>query len=166
MGTPFVGEIRLFAGNFAPLGWAFCNGAIQSIADNDTLFALIGTTYGGDGQNTFALPDLQGRVPVHQGSGFVMGQSAGSEKVTLIPDHLPAHGHLLRASTFDSRVGTPGNAVLAAPPVNSYGTQAPTALMASGALGNTGGSQPHNNMAPFASISYIISLFGIFPSPN
>jgi microcystin-dependent protein len=166
MATPFVGEIRLFAGNFAPSGWAFCNGAIQSIAENPTLFTLIGTTYGGDGVNTFALPDLQGRVPVHQGPGFVIGQRAGSEVVTLTSNQLPAHTHVLRASTFDGRVGTPDNAVLAAPPINSYGSGTPSVPMAAAGVGSAGGGQPHDNMAPFTTITYIIALFGIYPSPN
>src|SRR5664279_3944416 len=99
MSQPFVGEIRMFGGNFAPAGWAFCNGALIPIAENETLFNLIGTTYGGDGQNTFALPDLQGRVPVHQGNGFVMGQRAGAESVTLTQAQMPAHTHVLRGSS-------------------------------------------------------------------
>lgn len=165
MGQPFIGEVRLFAGNFAPRGWAFCDGSLQSIAENDTLFALIGTTYGGDGQNTFGLPDLRGRVPVHQGGGYVIGQQAGSETVTLSSTQMPAHTHVLKASTFDGRVGLPDNAVLAAPPVNSYGAGVPTVPMAVTGVGPAGGAQPHENMAPFTAVSYIISLFGIFPSP-
>ncbi len=165
MSQPFVGEVRLFAGSFAPLGWSFCDGALMPIAENEILFTLIGTTYGGDGQNTFALPDLRGRVPVHQGSGYVIGQRAGSESVTLGSTQMPAHTHVLRASTFDGRVGMPDNAVLAAPPVNSYGSGAPSVPMAATAVGQAGGAQPHENMAPFVAVSYIISLFGIYPSP-
>jgi microcystin-dependent protein len=166
MSYPFIGEIRLFAGSFAPIGWAFCNGALQSIAENTTLFALIGTTYGGDGQSTFALPDLRGRVPVHQGPGYVIGQAGGSETVTLASNQLPAHTHVLRASTFDGRVGLPDNAVLAAPQVNSYGSGAASVPMATTGVSSAGGSQPHDNMAPYTTISYIIALFGIYPSQN
>jgi microcystin-dependent protein len=166
MGQPFIGEVRLFAGSFAPVGWAFCDGSVMPIAEYETLFMLIGTTYGGDGQNTFALPDLRGRVPVHQGAGYVVGQLAGSESVTLASTQMPVHTHVLRASTFDGRVGTPDNAVLAAPPINSYGAGAPSVPMAATAVGPAGGAQPHENMAPYAAISYIISLFGIFPQQN
>jgi microcystin-dependent protein len=166
MGQPFVGEVRIFAGNFAPAGWVFCDGSVLPIADYEVLFQLIGTTYGGDGQSTYAVPDLRGRVPVHQGSDYAIGQRAGSESVTLASTQMPVHTHVLRASTFDGRVGTPDNAVLAAPPINSYGSGAPTVPLAATAVGSAGGAQSHDNMAPFTAISYIISLFGIFPSQN
>lgn len=171
MGTPYVGEIRLFAGNFAPAGWAICNGSLLAIAENDVLFNLIGTTYGGDGQSTFALPDLRGRVPVHQGQGpglppAMMGQLMGTETVTLSTSQLPQHTHVLRAATAAASVAAPGNAVLAATGVNSYGAPPLTVPMAATAVPGVGGSQPHSNMAPFCTLNYIISLFGIFPPQN
>ncbi len=167
MAQPYVGELRLFAGNFAPADWMFCNGQLLSIADNETLFQLIGTTYGGDGQSIFALPDLRGRVPVHQGNGFVLAETGGAEQVTLTVGQLPAHTHALRASTAAGTGSAPGNAVLAATgAVNSYGSGNPDQPMTAGAVTSVGGNQPHSNMAPFLAVSYIISLFGIFPSPS
>lgn len=173
MATPFIGEVRMFAGNFPPAGWAFCDGAQYPINEFDALFALIGTTYGGDGQNTFAVPDLRGRVPVHQGNGSglspkVIGQSGGTETVTLTAAQMPAHNHALRGSTAAATGSAPGGAVLAATgSVNSYSSSAaPTQAMAAGALAVQGGGQPHENMAPFLAVSYIIALFGIFPSQN
>lgn len=169
MSNPFVGEIRIFAGNFAPLGWTFCDGSLQSIAQNTTLFALIGTTYGGDGQQTFALPDLRGRVPIHQGAGpglsqRTIGESSGSETVTLTAAQMPVHTHALQASSALAN-GSAGSAgVLAATAVNIYGNGPPTTPMATQAVTPLGGGQPHENMAPFVAINYIISLFGIFPS--
>jgi len=171
MGIPYVGEIRMFAGNFAPAGWAFCNGSLLPISENEVLFQLIGTTYGGDGQQTFALPDLRGRVPVHQGSGpglspRLLGELAGSETVTLTAGQMPMHTHVLRASSAAATLGTPAGDVLAKTSINSYGSGPPTMPMAAQAVPLAGGSQPHENMAPFTAISYIISLFGIFPSPT
>ncbi len=166
MSTPFVGEIRLFAGNFAPAGWSFCNGAVVAIAENDALFALIGTIYGGDGVNTFALPDLRGRVPLHQGNSFVIGQQAGTESVTLLPSQMPAHTHVLRGSSGPATAGSPGGNVLAATTANSYGPGPAAATMATSGIATQGGSQAHNNMAPFNTLNYIISLFGIFPSQS
>lgn len=166
MANPFVGEVRLFAGNFAPAGWNFCDGSVLPISNNEALFNLIGTTYGGDGEQTFALPDLRGRVPVHQGAGFVIGQRAGEESVTLTQGQMPSHFHGLNASTAAANGSTPGNAVLAATTVNSYGPGPATSAMAASAIQLQGGSQPHNNMAPFCVLNYIIALFGIFPSQN
>lgn len=171
MSTPYVGEIRLFAGNFAPLGWMFCQGQMLAIAEHEVLFQLIGTTYGGDGQTSFALPDLSGRVPVHQGQGpglsqRVIGEMGGVETVTLAPAHLPSHSHALQASAAAASGSTPGGALLASTAVPSYDSGAASTPMAAAAVGNTGGNQPHENMAPTVAISYIISLFGIFPSPN
>ncbi len=166
MAQPYVGELRLFAGNFAPAGWMFCDGQLLPISENETLFNLIGTTYGGDGQTTFALPDLRGRVPVHQGSGVVLAETGGAEQVTLTASQMPAHNHALRASTAVGTGSAPGGALLAATgTANSYGSGAPTQGMAPGALAPQGGSQPHDNMGPYLAVSYIISLFGIFPSP-
>jgi microcystin-dependent protein len=172
MANPFVGEIRMFAGNFPPSGWAFCDGSLLPISENDTLFALIGTIYGGDGQNTFALPDLRGRVPVHQGQGpglspRVIGQLAGTENVTLIPTQLPAHNHVLNATTTAAVAGTGVAGSLTgtvATGTQIYGSTPGGAPLAASALTSSGGNQPHNNMAPFLSVNFIISLFGIFPS--
>ncbi|HEV6968243.1 phage tail protein [Roseateles sp.] len=172
MSNPFVGEVRLFGGNFAPMGWAFCQGQLMPIAENEVLFQLIGTTYGGDGVQTFALPDLSGRVPVHQGqgpglTGRPIGQMAGRETVTLSYSQMPAHSHALRASTAAASVSAPAGALLAATPVNSYDNTAAGVPMAAGGITTTGGSTlPHDNMAPSLALNYIISLYGIFPSPS
>jgi microcystin-dependent protein len=164
MSSPFVGEIRMFAGNFAPAGWAFCNGATLTISENETLFNLIGTTYGGDGQETFNLPDLQSRVPIHQGSGFILGQTGGVESVTLTVQQIPNHPHIPQASTANGNQTGPSGAVWANFPDGAPYNAAvgPTNLNAS-ALSTAGGSQPHDNMIPFLCVSFIISLFGIFP---
>jgi microcystin-dependent protein len=169
MSNPFIGEIRLFAGNFAPQGWALCNGQLMAISQNTALFSLLGTMYGGNGQTTFALPDLRGRVPVHRGQGpgltpRTQGEQSGSETVTLLSTQMPAHSHALRASTVAATGSTPAGALLGATSVNSYDNSAAGVPMAAGAIGSTGGSQPHDNMAPTLALNYIISLFGIFPS--
>jgi microcystin-dependent protein len=166
MGTPYVGEIRMFAGNFAPAGWALCQGQILAISENDVLFTLIGTTYGGDGQTTFALPDLQSRVPVHVGPGFVQGQTAGVESVTLTTSQIPAHSHVPLCNSGAGTNASPQNDVWAALDSNIYSDVAPSVIMAPSALGSTGGSQPHDNMVPLLVINFIISLFGVFPSPT
>jgi len=173
----FIGEIRLFAGNFPPQGWAFCNGALLAIAQNDALFALIGTTYGGDGQSTFALPDLRGRVPLHQGSlagnSYVIGQQAGVESVTLTGNQIPAHSHSASASTaLPPATGSginltgPATYVPAAPakPKLYAPAGASPVAMSPQAIQPSGGNQAHNNMAPFLAVSFIIALEGIFPS--
>jgi microcystin-dependent protein len=156
----------MFGGNFAPVGWAFCDGSTLSIAQFDTLFNLIGTTYGGDGQNTFQLPDLRGRVPIHQGSGFVIGQLAGLESVTLTTNQIPAHSHVpLASAAADST--NPANGVWGvAAQARPYAAGPNTGPMDPGAVGNTGGNQPHDNMMPFLAVSFIIALEGIFPSPT
>ncbi len=165
MGSPYVGEIRIFAGNFAPAGWMFCDGSILAISENSTLFNLIGTTYGGDGQTTFALPDLRGRVPVHQGSGWVIGQMGGVETVTLTTAQLPAHSHAPQASSSNGDSSDPSGHVWArSPATRQYVADPPNAAMAAGALSEAGGSLPHDNMLPFVAVSFIISLFGIFPT--
>lgn len=166
MALPYVGEIRLFAGNFAPAGWMFCNGALVPISENETLFQLIGTTYGGDGQTTYGLPDLRGRVPIHQGGNRVIGEMGGSETVTLTSAQTPQHTHTLKASSALSNGAAGGGGVLAATAVNIYGSEDPDTSLAAQAVASVGGSQPHQNMAPFVGINYIISLFGIFPSPS
>jgi len=166
MSSPFIGEIRMFGGNFAPAGWAFCDGSLIPISENDALFNLIGTTYGGDGQTTFALPDLRSRVPIHVGPGFAQGQSGGVETVTLTTSQIPAHSHVPQANANVGSGATPQNNVWASsnPNLNQYSNVAPTLNMDPGALGLTGGSQPHDNMVPFLAINFILSLFGIFPS--
>jgi microcystin-dependent protein len=167
MSEPFVGEIRLFAGNFAPLNWAFCDGQLLSIAQNEVLFQLIGTTYGGDGQSTYALPDLRGRVPVHQGNGYVQGQSGGQETVTLTGAQMPAHSHAMYASGAPaSATHGPSEVLGSSATMNFYGSGAPNMAMDPNALTPAGGGQPHDNMPPFVALNYIISLFGVFPSQN
>ena len=172
MADPYIGEIRLFAGNYAPNGWALCQGQLMAISENETLFTLIGTTYGGDGQITFALPDLRGRVPVHQGTGpglsqRSIGQVGGSETVTLTAPQMPAHTHAQMASKLAAvaSAGPAGN-MLAATTVNLYGGGPPTMPMAAAAVTPSGGGQAHDNMAPFVAMNHIISLFGVFPSQN
>ena len=168
MSQPYVGEIRMFGGNFAPVGWAFCRGQLLAISENDVLFNLIGTTYGGDGQSTFALPDLQGRAPVHMGTGFAMGQMAGTETVTLITQQIPVHTHPMMASKDAANQITGANGVLAAPvSLATYFAAAPdTGLNAAAVLPSSGGNQPHDNMQPYLAINFIISLFGVYPSQN
>lgn len=167
MSSPFVGEIRMFAGNFAPAGWMLCQGQILAISENETLFNLIGTTYGGDGQTTFALPNLQSRVPMHVGPGFALGQAAGAETVTLTTSQIPAHGHVPQAFSTNGNQNGPQNNVWAFSGSESiYSNVAPSEAMAPVAVGSAGGSQPHDNMVPFLVVNFIISLFGIFPSQN
>jgi microcystin-dependent protein len=169
MADPFIGEIRIFAGNFAPVSWAFCNGQMLSIAQYDALFTLIGTTYGGDGETTFALPDLRGRIPVHAANVVQLGEAAGMEQFTLGPTHVPAHTHELHASSSAANAGIPtGNVVadvtLAGPLL--YGAVASDATMSAAAIEPVGLSQPHENRMPFLTMSYIICLEGIYPSRN
>ncbi len=172
MSQPYVGEIRMVGFNFPPNGWAICNGALLSIAEFTTLFDLIGTTYGGDGVNTFALPDLQGRVPVHQGrsagtSNRVIGQRGGVETVTLTANQMPSHTHTLSASTTIATPAAFRSAVLGSSTTATfYGSGADPTTMAAGAITALGDGQPHNNIAPSLTINFVISLFGIFPSQN
>ncbi|RQO63029.1 phage tail protein [Paucibacter sp. KBW04] len=170
MANPFVGEIRMFGGNFAPAGWMFCDGSTLPISEYETLFNLIGTTYGGDGQQSFALPDLRGRLPMHQGQspgsgGHTLGEIGGVEDVTLMVPHLPAHSHQLSASsTVAVATAGPSGVLAASSSAQYYGSGQPTSDMAAVAITSQGGSQPHSNMAPFQTVSFIISLFGIYPS--
>jgi microcystin-dependent protein len=172
MSQPFIGEIRMFGGSFAPAGWAFCSGQLMPISQNDALFTLIGTTYGGDGEETFALPDFQGRIPIHQGTGpgigntFTIGEKAGVESVTLTVQQIPTHTHV---PLCQPAVGAnaPTNAFWAShASAQIYSAAGPSAgtNFNNSALGVTGGSQPHDNMMPFLVVSFIISLFGIFPT--
>ena len=173
MSLPYVGEIRLFGGNFAINGWAFCNGQLIAISQNTTLFQLIGTTYGGDGVNTFALPDLQGRIPIHQGtlaggSTYVMGQRSGTESVTLTTNQLPAHSHSVTGNSGNATTADPTNNFLATQPdLLEYTPQASiNATMKSNAISLNTGGQPHENRIPLLTVTYVISLFGVFPSQN
>lgn len=157
----------MFAGNFAPAGWMFCEGQLLPISENETLFQLIGTTYGGDGESTFSLPDLRGRVPLHQGNGFILAETGGAEEITLTVAQIPSHGHPGLASTAGGTQNSPaGNVIAQGPSIKPFINDAPTVNMAPSAIGPVGGSQPHSNMQPYVAVDFIISLFGIFPSPT
>jgi microcystin-dependent protein len=165
MAQPYVGEIRMFAGNFAPAGWMFCDGSSMPISENETLFNLIGTTYGGDGQSTFALPDLRGRLPVHFGNGVILAETGGAEDVTLTVNQIPVHAHAFSAVDAAGSQTTPaGNLPAQSFNVVPYINDAPGASFNAGAITPAGGSQPHANVQPYLCINFIISLFGIFPS--
>ncbi|SKB48715.1 Microcystin-dependent protein [Sphingobacterium nematocida] len=183
----YVGEIRVFAGNFAPAGWMFCEGQLLPISENETLFNLIGTTYGGDGESTFALPDLRGRIPIHQGNGFILAETGGAEEVTLTISQIPAHNHFgagpetvqakisgyaqgsQTGSSADPTVGYPA----IVPGLKQFGkikssntTAKSTTVVANTQTGTTGGSEPHTNFQPYLCVNFIISLYGIYPSPT
>src|SRR5688572_13373401 len=150
MAQPYVGEIRMFAGNFAPAGWMFCEGQLLPISENETLFQLIGTTYGGDGESTFALPDLRGRIPLHQGNGFILAETGGAEEITLTVNQIPAHTHPLLGTTGNGSQPTPANNVLASSTIiTPYATETPGSQMAPNAITPVGGSQPHTNFQPY-----------------
>jgi microcystin-dependent protein len=173
MSSPYVGEIRMFGGSFAPAGWAMCAGQLMPISQNDTLFNLIGTTYGGDGQETFGIPDVQGRLPIHMGTNpqtgttYQIGEEAGVESVTLNTNQIPIHNHALVASTTGGTTGVPtGNVLASNLQVSLYSQFPPSNNMNAAAIVGVGGSQPHENMMPFLVITFIISLFGIFPTQN
>ena len=170
MEQPYIGEVRMFAGNFAPAGWMFCEGQLLPITDNDTLFNLIGTSYGGDGQSTFALPDLRGRVPISMGTyrsatTYNIAQIGGVEEVTLTTVQIPSHSHSLLASTDAATGSNPSNDVLArTDAINPYANDIPNTQLAPQAVIPIGGNQPHNNMQPYLCVSFILSLYGIYPS--
>jgi microcystin-dependent protein len=171
--TPFIGEIRMFGGNFPPNGWAFCDGQLVPISENDALFTLIGTTYGGDGEETFALPNLQSRIPIHAGQGpgltnRTLGETGGTETVTLTTQQMPSHNHGFLASTDFSNVNSPTGAVIAQQTIaTTYRESGPAGgAFAANAIQPAGGGQPHENMNPFLAVNFIISLFGIFPTQN
>lgn len=171
MGQPYVGEIRMFGGSFAPVGWAFCSGQLIPISENDTLFNLIGTTYGGDGQSTFALPDLQGRLPMHMGTAatgttYIIGEKSGVETVTLTTNQIPLHNHAPMALSGSGNQATPQNGIWAGAATSRYSTSAPNLAMNPSLIANDGGNQPHDNLMPYLTISFIISLFGIYPTPT
>lgn len=169
MAQPYVGEIRMFAGSFAPAGWMFCEGQLLPISENETAFQLIGTTYGGDGESTFALPDLRGRLPLHQGNSFILAETGGVEEVTLTVNQIPAHSHPLLASVQPGSSSAPQGQVLATPPSlrrfveEGSGTDS---VLAPQSISATGGSQPHTNFQPYLCVNFIFSLYGIFPSPT
>jgi microcystin-dependent protein len=172
MAQPFIGEIRIFGGTFAPYGWSFCNGSLLAISQYPALFQLIGTTYGGDGVNTFALPDLQGRLPIHQGQGtnlsnYVIGSRAGVEQVTLLTNQLPVHNHGALGSATGTAVSSPANNTWGNSGIKNKsfgpGTSA-NATMNNASIGNSGNNLPHDNLTPFQVISFIIALEGVYPS--
>jgi microcystin-dependent protein len=157
----------MFAGNFAPAGWMMCEGQLLPISENETLFQLIGTTYGGDGQETFGLPDLRGRVPLHQGNGLILAETGGAEQITLTVNQIPAHSHPLVASAGVASDVNPAGKVLAeASLLSLYQSEAPSVALAPQGVASSGGSQPHTNFQPYLCVNFIISLFGIFPSPT
>ena len=170
MAQPYVGEIRMFAGNFAPAGWMFCEGQLLPISENETLFQLIGTTYGGDGESTFALPDLRGRIPIHQGNGFILAETGGAEEITLTVNQIPAHtpSDAWRATSAATATGPTGNLL----GTRTIARSSPTDIIAPRRADEppvhspVGGSQPHTNFQPYLCVDFIISLFGIFPSPT
>ncbi|MEM7353250.1 MAG: tail fiber protein [Acidobacteriota bacterium] len=170
MSEPFVGEIRMFAGNFAPRGWAFCDGQLLAVSQNDALFSLLGTIYGGDGRTTFGLPDLRGRIPLHAGTGpglsqRRLGSKSGAEKVTLTTNQLASHSHDWNASTAAATGRAPAGKVLAdVTPGRIFRAIDQNTNLASNTIANTGGSQPHTNLMPTLCINFIIALVGIYPS--
>jgi microcystin-dependent protein len=167
VGDSYIGEIRMFGGNFPPNGWAFCDGSLIPISENDALFNLIGTTYGGDGQTTFTLPDLRGRLPMHRSSSIPQGQNGGVETVTLTVQQLPAHTHaFLGTSNQGASTNPPANVVAQMPGGNVYIQDVASVAFNAQSMLSTGGSQPHENMQPFLCISLIISLYGIYPTQN
>ncbi len=166
MSEPFLSEIKIVSFNFPPKGWAFCNGQLLPINQNQALFSLLGTTYGGNGQTNFALPNLRGHVPIHTGNGHTLGETAGSQSVTLNIPQLPTHIHFLQATNTPGTLDTPGNNVLGAASIQGYGSPSALTPMNPGTVSSVGGSQPHNNMMPYLVLNFIIALQGIFPSRN
>lgn len=170
MAQPYIGEIRMYAGNFAPLGWMFCEGQLLSIAEHDTLFMLIGTTYGGDGESTFGLPDLRGRIPIHLGTStssgitYTIGEKGGVETVTLTANQIPNHKHVPMANNNRGVTNNPSGSVWARSTLHQYAKDINPHEQVSFQLNSAGGSNPHNNMMPYLCVNFIISLYGIFPS--
>jgi microcystin-dependent protein len=166
MADPYIGEIRMFGGNFAPVGWLFCQGQTLDISQYDALFNLIGTTYGGDGQQTFQLPNLQSRMPMHVGTGFQLGQVGGVESVTLNTQQLPVHTHQPVGNSNAANTPSPNNMFWANFVNTMYSSQTPATPMAPNALSPSGGNQPHENMSPYQVINFIMATEGIYPPPN
>ncbi len=167
MGTPFLAEIKIISFNFAPKGWAFCNGQLLPINQNQALFSLLGTTYGGDGRVNFALPNLQGRVPIHEGGGFTLGQSSGEEAHTLMTPEMPSHSHPIVASSNNPSANTPTDNLWASNTgFSPYASTPNTTMSPAGVSAAAGGSQAHDNMSPYLVLNFVIALQGIFPSQN
>jgi microcystin-dependent protein len=168
MAQPYVGEIRMFGGNFAPAGWMFCEGQLLPISENETLFQLIGTTYGGDGESTFALPDLRGRIPIHQGNGFILAETGGAEEITLTVNQIPAHTHpfIVVGNARGTQINPAGNLPAQSYNVVPYINDSPNGNFNAASIASVGGSQPHTNFQPYICVDFIISLFGLFPSPT
>jgi microcystin-dependent protein len=168
MAQPYVGEIRMFAGNFPPAGWMFCEGQLLPISENETLFQLIGTTYGGDGESTFGLPDLRGRLPIHQGNGFILAETGGAEEITLNTNQIPAHTHAFLGNNSQGSTPDPSNQVVlgGSPNFRLFIQDNANQALNPDSVTSVGGSQPHTNFQPYLCIDFIISLFGIFPSPT
>jgi microcystin-dependent protein len=166
MGTPFLGEVKIFAHNLIPQGWALCNGQFLPINQNQALFSILGTQYGGNGQTNFALPNFRGRIPVHQGAGFNVGQTGGQEAHTVTMSEMPAHNHFVQCSTVAGTLIGPNGNVWGTTTQNPYAAINPNTAMFPTTISNTGGSQPHNNMAPYLVLNFIIALQGLFPSQN
>ena len=166
MSQPFMSEIKIVSFNFPPKGWAECNGQFLPINQNQALFSLLGTTYGGNGQTTFALPNLRGQVPIHEGNGFTLGQAGGSESVTINAQTMPAHNHTLSGTNNAAAGDDATNSIYAQAGGNTYAAYSSPTPMGAQAIGNTGGSQPHTNLMPFLVLNFIIALQGIFPSQN
>ena len=172
MSNPYLGEIRMFAGNFAPVGWAFCNGHTLSISENTALFSLLGTTYGGDGETTFNLPDLRSRIPVHQGinpnnaTTYVIGQTGGEEQIVLSFNQMPQHTHTAEGQTADGNQLGPTGGIWAGSSLGQYSTAGATGTMNPAAVASAGSNQSHTNLMPYLTVNFIIALVGIFPSRN
>ena len=166
MSTPFMAEVKLTAFNFPPKGWAFCNGTLLAINQNQALFSLLGTMYGGNGSTTFALPNLQGRVAIHQGQGFQVGQGGGQENHTLTISEMPAHPHFVSASDTQGDKNSVAGDILAREVGNPYGAASALTTLEPATVTMTGGSQPHTNMQPYQVVNFVIALVGIFPSQN
>jgi microcystin-dependent protein len=165
MAEPFLGEIRIVSFNFPPKGWALCNGQFMPINQNQALFALLGTSFGGNGQTTFALPNFQGRLPVHVGNGHILGESGGEASVTLSAQAMPTHTHVLQATSANGGTANPSNAYLGAVN-NAYGAASNLTTLSPSSVTSAGGGRPHNNMMPYLVLNFVIALQGIFPSRN